>query len=329
MYQDKNGNPAVPPENQIENPNPQPGTNNWYTQDGYSGGSYTNCSDPTQPGVGPILDYLAGLKYKPTPNCQPNRYYMLNNLNPGYLGDGTPAPLGSGDFTIPPQSQPSIANSLDNAKVSWTYYGEQWDAYVSGSVFAAIYDPIANPFLYQSYVMENPIKRNDNLKDTLDLYTDLQNGTLPAVSWVKPGGLNDGDPATSKYDLFEAFVKKIVTMLQANKALWKTTAVMITNDEGGGYYDFGFVQTIDFFGDGTRIPMIVVSPYSQGVGMVHGYGDHVSFLKFVERNWGLKPIAYRDGLPNPKVSTNPYVPTNMPALDDLMDYFNFNQKPAP
>jgi phospholipase C len=86
-------------------------------------------------------------------------------------------------------------------------------------------------------------------------------------------------------------------------------------------------QTLDFFGDGTRIPMLVVSPYSQGVGVVHSYGDHASFLKFVEKNWTL-PTIYpytRDTLPNPQVSeANPYVPTNMPAIDDLMSYFNFN-----
>jgi phospholipase C len=151
---------------------------------------------------------------------------------------------------------------------------------------------------------------------------------LPAVSYVKPGGFNDGHPSSSKYDIFESYVKKIVTLLQANPSLWANTAVFITNDEGGGYYDSGTEQTLDYFGDGTRIPMLVVSPYSKGVGVVHSYGDHASFLKFVEANWSL-PTIYpytRDALPNPQVNqNNPYVPTNMPAIDDLMSYFNFSQ----
>jgi phospholipase C len=50
-YSDGNGNPMTPPINQVENPNPQPSTNNWYDQDGYSGGSYVNCADISQPGV--------------------------------------------------------------------------------------------------------------------------------------------------------------------------------------------------------------------------------------------------------------------------------------
>jgi phospholipase C len=328
FYQDANGNPATPPTNQIENPTPQPGTDNYYTQDGYSGGTYTNCSDHNQPGVRGIVTYLSALSYKPSPNCAKNAYYLLNNYNPGYNGDGTPATLGPNNFTIPPQHQKSIANSLDAAGVSWTYYGEYWNTFVanpdSGTGYA--YCNICNPFLYSSYVMTDAKKRRANLKDTLDLYSDLKGGVLPAVSWVKPSGFNDGHPSSSKYDIFEAFVKKIVDAVQASPTLAGNTAIMITNDEGGGYYDSGFEQTLDYFGDGTRIPMIVVSPYSKGVGVVHNYGDHASFIKFVNANWGLKPIDTftRDNLPNPIASVgNPYVPTNMPAIDDLMGYFSF------
>ena len=78
-----------------------------------------------------------------------------------------------------------------------------------------------------------------------------------------------------------------MTELQANPDLWKTTAVFITVDEGGGYYDLGYIQSLDFFGDGTRIPLIVVSPYSTGGHVKHSYTDHVSILKFIEKNWGL------------------------------------------
>jgi phospholipase C len=327
-YQDATGKPAVPPANQIENPNPAAGTNNWYTQDGYGGGTYTNCSDTTQPAVAGIYSYLKKLSYKPKPNCKANRYYLLNNYNPGYNPDGTTATLGPNNFTIPPQHQKSIANVLDKAGVSWTYYGEQWNAAVNHQTLGVLYCDICNPFLYQSYVMTNAKKRAANLKDTSDLYTDLASGSLPAVSYVKPGGFNDGHPSSSKYDIFEGYVKKVIDLLQANPKLYADTAVFITNDEGGGYYDSGTEQTLDYFGDGTRIPMLVVSPYSKGVGVVHSYGDHASFLKFVEANWSL-PTIYpytRDALPNPVMSSNnPYVPTNMPAIDNLMSYFNFSQ----
>jgi len=80
-----------------------------------------------------------------------------------------------------------------------------------------------------------------------------------------------------------------------------------------------------FFGDGTRIPLIVVSPYSQGGSVVHTYYDHVSVLKFIEYNWGLSTISAtsRDNLPNPAASSDPYVPLNQPAIGNLLDMFGF------
>ena len=73
--------------------------------------------------------------------------------------------------------------------------------------------------------------------------------------------------------------------------------------------------------------MLVLSPYSTGGKIHHGYSDHVSILKFIERNWKLQPLTNRsrDNLPNPKTAkNNPYVPTNCPALDDLFDAFDFD-----
>jgi phospholipase C len=94
------------------------------------GGSYTNCSDNTQPGVAPIMNYLQALLYNPYNggDCTPNAYYLLNNYNPGYLGD---------------------------------------------------------PFLYSTQIMTNPVLRANN-QDIENLYSDIQENTLPAVSIVNP-----------------------------------------------------------------------------------------------------------------------------------------------
>jgi phospholipase C len=114
--------------------------------------------------------------------------------------------------------------------------------------------------------------------------------------------------------------------VQANPQLWASTAIIVTFDEGGGYYDSGYVQPLDFFGDGTRIPTIVVSPLTTPGTISHSYTDHVSILKFIEANWHLAPVTSRsrDNFPNPVTSSsNPYVPLNSPAIGDLMDLFNF------
>ena len=362
-FSDENGNPLVPPHNQtiwaggpvdeIENPNPQSGTNNWWIEDGYGGfgnyggsmnvyggGSYSNCADLSQPGVQPIVSYLSSLTPPIAPNCEAGHYYLLNNYNPGYFGDGTDAyndhNSNNTPFTIPGTTQRSIADVLLENNVSWKSYNDQWDNYLHdkyqlnyGKVGPQSdeYCNICNPFQYQKQIMTNPAIRAAHITDTDQLYRDIHNGQLPAVSFVKPSGWVDGHPASSKWNLFEGFAKKIVDAVRSNPELWNSTAIFITTDEGGGYYDSGYIQPLDFFGDGTRIPLIVVSPYTRPGHISHAYADHVSILKFIERNWNLTPITARsrDNFPDPiQTSSNPYVPTNSPAITDLFDLFEFN-----
>jgi acid phosphatase len=320
-YQDAHGNPTLPPINQIENPNPKPGTNNNYTQDGYSGGSYSNCSDPSQPGVGPILQYLNSLPYQPfrKGDCAPGAYYLLNNYSPGYTPTGqinTSSP-----FVVPPQTFPTIADSLSKHSISWKYYGQ---GYNGGNVTPA-FCGICDPFQYATSIMTTPLR--NNIQDYSQFQQDVNNNTLPAVSFIKPDGINDGHPASSSLSLFESFSSNIVNEVIAKPSLFKSTAVFITFDEGGGYYDSGFVQPLTFFGDGPRVPMMVVSPYAKQGYVDHTYYDHVSILKFIESNWKLSALSPRslDRLPNPRANAaNPYVPTNGPAIGDLMQLFNFN-----
>ena len=190
------------------------------------------------------------------------------------------------------------------------------------------YCNICNPFQYDTSIMANATIRGAHIQDTKNLYKDIKNGTLPAVSFVKLSGLVDGHPASSKFNLFESFTKKIVDELKTNPSLWKNTAVFVTFDEGGGYYDSGYVQPLDFFGDGTRIPLVVVSAYTKPGHITHEYADHVSILKFIERNWYLAPVTERsrDNFPNPIPSfDNPYAPVNTPAISDLFELFDWPQ----
>jgi phospholipase C len=365
-FSDGHGNPLTPPHKQlvwagtpnagvvdeIENPNAAPGTNNWYTEDGYGGGgfgspvygggSYTNCSNPDKPGAFSVLSYLSGLPTLVNPRCEPGRYYLLNNYNPGYFGDGSNAYTDHNEFntpfTIPPSSVRNIGDALLAANISFAYFGDQFNAYLTDKYqlnYGAIgktsdqYCNICNFLQYSTSIMTNPAVRTAHLKDTVDLYADIKTGNLPAVSFVKPSGWVDGHPASSKLDLFEGFVKKIVDLVQANPTLWASTAIFITFDEGGGYYDSGYIQPLDYFGDGTRIPLLVVSPFTAPGHISHDYSDHVSILKFIEANWGLAPLTgrSRDNFPNPIVSsTNPYAPLNSPAIGDLMDLFSFSKK---
>jgi phospholipase C len=360
------GKLAVPPLNQIENPDPTPGSNNFYTNDGYSGGSYVNCSDAAQPGVQPILNFL-NTNHRRS-NCQNGAYYLVNNYNPPYTVEGTPNAIGATTYTYPAQTVSTIGELLSANKVTWSWYTGGRDeadvtsdsiytnvvypqvyAYVNSVVPANIPSPTreaivaanaktaaistTRPYLYNAIgdplnasanVVANPSLKA-NLKGLASFYNDVSHSALPAVSFVVPKNLSSGHPGYSAPYAYEAFLSDLVAKVQAS-GQWADTAIIITTDEGGGYFDTGYIQNLDFFGDGPRIPMIVVSPYAKKNFIDHTYHDHASILKFIEHNWHLPTLSARsrDNLPNPKRSEqSPYVPANQPAIGDLTSLFNF------
>jgi len=337
FWTDVNGNPIAPPAGVIANPDPLPGSDNQYTVDIGFNGNFAECADATQPGIKPIRDYLKSLPYAPNPNCQPKHYYMVNNNNPGFLPTGAVDTAGIAKGTsVPPTNIRTIGEALNDKAISWAYYGGAFNAAVNRTNDPTSTDPavqigraycnICNFESYSNAIMGNAAQRTAHIKDTTDFFAAIENSTLPAVSFVKPDGLLDGHPASSKFDLFEAMVRKTIDALNANPELFASTAFIITLDEGGGFYDSGYIQPLDFFGDGPRIPLIIVSPFTKGGHVNHTYADHVSILKFIERNWNLQPLTARsrDNFPNPvSHPNNPYVPLNSPALSDLFDMFQF------
>ncbi len=336
FWSDGKGNPTTPPSH-IANPDPQPGTDNLYTVDLGFDGNFTECGNAAQPGIRAIRNYLESLPYHPGTNCEPGRFYMINNDSPGFLPDGTVDVKGiASGGSVPPSNVRTIGEALNEKNISWAYYGGAYNAAVQFQHNPTSKDPLVligqaycNICNFESYVapiMSDATQRAAHIKDVTDFLAAIDNNALPSVSFVKPDGLLDGHPASSKLDLFEGMVEGIMNHLQANPNLMKDTAFIITFDEGGGYYDSGYIQPLDFFGDGPRIPMIVVSNYTTGGHISHTYTDHVSILKFIERNWRLRPLTRRsrDNFPNPIAERdNPYVPLNSPAIGDLFDLFRF------
>jgi phospholipase C len=326
------GTAAVPFSNQIENPDPVARTNNYYTQDGYGGGSYVNCADPSAPGIAAVMEELHKQGVH-SGNCEPEHYYLVNNYNMFWNQSSThPRILGADSFTLPPQSIPTIADVLTGHDVSWKYYSG--DRGNDSSVFPTsvdgvtllfhFYCGICDPLTGYSSIMQNP-SEEAKLQNYGAFLNDVQGGTLPAVSFVRPFESLAGHPADSTTDQYEAFLQDLIAKVQANPDLWASTAIFITTDEGGGYYDSGYIQALDFFGDGTRIPLIVVSPYARQGYVDHTYNDHVSLLKFIEKNWSLPTVSSRsrDNLPNPFAFGNQYRPQNGPAIGDLTNLFAF------
>ena len=334
----RNGALSIPPPNQIENPDAAPGTENFYRHDGYQGGSYVNCSDPAQPGTGVILEVLK--RKGVASGCERGAYYLVNNYGAGYDLDGHPQPLGPQDQIYPPQTVPTIAEALSRGGVSWKWYtggreardvqAEMRTLHLSADAAIRLqYNDVGDPLVASQAVMTTPQLRA-GLVGLKAFETDVDADHLPGVSFLVPKNLDSGHPGYSVLASYEAFVRAVITRVQAHPQLWQHTAILVTTDEGGGYFDSGFIQTLDFFGDGPRIPFIVVSPYARPGHVDHMYSDHASILKFIEHNWKLPPLSARsrDNLPDPVMGNDPYRPTNGPSVGDLSTLFDFGRTAA-
>lgn len=315
----RDGKSAVPPAKLIENPDAQPNTNNWYTEDGYQGGSYVNCSDMRNTGVKGIADFLKKLPYRAfrDGNCEPGTWYMVNNMEPSFSPTGEL--LAAGDDKLPPQTIPTIGDALTAKGVSWRWYtGGRNDGKAVDKEYCAMCDT----HLYFSSIMQGTGK--SKLHDLQQFYVDAQQSeaVFPAVSIIAPYDSISGHPGYAMETGFDELLRSVVDKVKQNPELWKKTAIFVTFDESGGYYDSGYVQFIDFFGDGPRIPLLVISPHAKKGYVDHTYYDHASILKFIERNWNVPPLSARsrDNLPNPvHDKASPYIPKNRPAIGDLMN----------
>src|SRR5437763_14377788 len=140
--------------------------------------------------------------------------------------------------------------------------------------------------------MTSPLRAN--LPDHAALFRDIDDiYAMPAVSFVIPPNTESGHPAYSTVSRYQEFIRKLVDKVQSNPALWAKSAILVTVDEGGGYWDSGYIQILDAFGDGTRIPLIAVSPFARKGQVDHTYTDPVSLLNFTQPNRGVPVWAAR------------------------------------
>jgi len=345
------GQVMQPPAQQIENPNPQRGSENFYRQDGSHGGSYVRC-DRDDPGADAIRAVLK--RRGIDPNCAGDTWYLVNNYDPPFLPDGMSVALAPDAHVYPPQNLPEIGSALTAGHVEWAWYTggrdredleddhfygkaaelakerapdateEQLRAQTLQIALNLVYNNSGDPLVSFPRIMQGPDRAR--LKNLKSFYANLDRGDLPSVSFVVPKNVDSGHPGYSATSRYESFIRELLARFDRNPALWSDTAILITTDEGGGSFDSGYIQTLDFFGDGTRIPFLVISPYARKGYVDHVYQDHASILKFIEYNWNLPPLSSRsrDRLPNPVThADDPYRPINGPAIGDLTSLFDF------
>lgn len=218
--------------------------------------------------------------------------YVVNHI----LSRNRPYPPQSDTSQLlPSQTMPTIGDRLSEKQVSWAWYSEGWDDALAGKKNNFVYHH--EPFLYFARYEEGTEGRK-HLKDQNDFLKAAKEGTLPSVSFVKPGGGNDEHPGGSDvYSSEQLAVKLINAVLEGPNA--KDALVILTYDEFGGFFDHVPPPVIDRWGPGSRIPAIVIGPFAKKDNVDHTQYETVSILSFIEHRWGITPLAERDKNANP------------------------------
>jgi phospholipase C len=218
--------------------------------------------------------------------------YVVNHI----LSRNSPYPPKSDTSKLlPAQTMPTIGDRLSEKDVSWAWYSEGWDNAVAGRKNNFAYNH--EPFLYFSRYAEGTEGRK-HLQDQNDFLKAAKEGTLPSVSFVKPGGGNDEHPGGSAvYSSEQLAVNLINAVLDGPDA--KDALVILTYDEFGGFFDHVAPPVIDRWGPGSRIPAIIIGPFAKKGEVDHTQYETVSILSFIEHRWGIEPLAERDKNANP------------------------------
>jgi phospholipase C len=200
--------------------------------------------------------------------------------------------------TFPCYNYQTIGDLLDAKNVSWKYYTGALNT-LDGLISA--YDAV-------QHIRYGPDWNNNISTPMTNILSDLQNGTLPAVSFVTPAG-PASDHAGFLSTAGPGWVSTIYLYLAQNPKLYASTVIFVTWDDSGGWYDH-VAPPSDAFGPlGFRVPLLVISPYSVR-GISHVQHDYGSILHFIEKNWNLGSLGQRDEF-----------------ADDLSDMLNYSQTP--
>ncbi len=213
----------------------------------------------------------------------------------------SPHPVNVDAFhLVPPQTQPTIGDRLSENNITWAWYSGGWN-----DALANRPDPLFQyhhqPFAFFQKYGDGTDGRKQHLKDETDFVAAIKDGSLPAVSFVKPLGAENEHPGYATTDQGEKHVASLIDQIK-NSPLWKDTAIIITYDENGGFWDHVAPPKIDKWGPGSRVPALIISPFARKGFVDHTQMDTTSILAFIENRFGLQPLADRDRAANNMLS---------------------------
>ncbi len=171
---------------------------------------------------------------------------------------------------------------LTEARVPWAYYSAT--QYQNGYLWSA-YDAVR-------HIREDPKVWQAHMFPVDGLIRDIKADRLPPVTWVTPRFEVSDHP---EYSLChgENWTTKVVNAIMQSP-MWKDTAIFLTWDDYGGFYDHLPPPQVDDFGFGIRVPLLVISPYAKPGHIDNRLGEFSSVLRFIEDNWALSQLTERD-----------------------------------
>jgi len=214
-----------------------------------------------------------------------NTVYSVNSPHPAT----TPAAN-----LLPKQTMPTVGDRLSEKGIDWAWYAGGWDDAVAGHSDPKVaFQYHHHPFAYFANYADGTPGRAAHLKDETVFMAAAKAGTLPAVSYVKPVGIDNEHPMYADVITGELHVLDLIKAVR-NGPQWNDTAILVIYDENGGFWDHVAPPGGDRWGPGTRIPALVISPFARRGFVDHTGYDTTSVLALIEHRWGIKPLGTRD-----------------------------------
>lgn len=213
-----------------------------------------------------------------------NTSYTVNTPHPS---------TAAASALVPNQTMPTIGDRLSAKNITWAWYSGGWNNALAGTPDAT-FQFHHQPFAYFANYADGTAAKATHLLDETAFITAAQNGTLPSVSFVKPlGAVNEHPGYSDVVDGENHAVALINDVLNGPNG--KDAVIIITYDENGGFWDHVAPPVIDKkWGPGTRVPAIIISPFAKQNFVDHTQYETASILAFIEKRWGLNPLATRD-----------------------------------
>jgi len=189
---------------------------------------------------------------------------------------------------------PTIFDRLQAAGISWKFYVQNYDPTITYRNAQGMIDRASQveraPLLAFGRFLDDP-RLFGRIADLSEYYTDLEQGTLPAVSYIVPAG--GGAHTTASVRAAEQLGGSVINALTRSTA-WPTSMLLWTYSGWGGWYDHVAPPQPDAYGYGFRVPAVLVSPYARKGFVDPTQLDYASIVRFITDNWGLRSLAARD-----------------------------------